>query len=223
MSVNLPSPIMQKVARFKSLQHKDGKFLIWGNPAFIDPVYIQLYYHKLVESHTGFEHSNRVRYYTAKFQSMIGMKIINERFGYAKTLGDKKKILNFNMGQSEVLGLGKFEVAKQDFNNNVFIIRSKVSPFADEYKRFFGVQKNPVDYWISGCLAGIIESLIKKQVLCLETSCVASGNTFCEFMIKPEDQWDKKSTLFKTHSFLTGKEPSLNDLGAKIPPYIQLR
>ncbi len=223
MPFSIPSPIMQKVARLKALQHKDGKFLIWGNPAFIDPVYIQIYYHKLMENNTSFETANTMRYYTAKFQAMIGMDIINKRFGYAQTMLDKKRLLEFNMGQTEVLGLGKSTLFKSDFEKDAFIIRVMVSPFAEEYKRFFGTQKDPVDYWFMGAWAGTIESLIGKKTLCLENSCIAMGAKFCEFTIKPVEMWDEKDTIFKKNKFLLKEQPSLKDMGAEIPPYLQLK
>ncbi|MHA1895450.1 MAG: V4R domain-containing protein [Candidatus Helarchaeota archaeon] len=42
----------------------------------------------------------------------------------------------------------------------------------------------PVDAEIAGAIAGIFEHLLKKEVICEETMCVAKGDPFCEFTFK---------------------------------------
>ena len=160
MVFNPPSALMQKVARFKALEHKDGKVLLWGVPCSVDPIYLQIYMYKLIINNSSNEIANSIRYHTA----IEGMKIVNERFGYAETIQDKKKLLEFNTGQTEVLGLGKFEIIKMDFENKLFIVKTIKSPFAEEYKRFFGIQKKAVDYWVMGMWTGAIETLVDTEM-----------------------------------------------------------
>ncbi len=220
MAFRAPPKILQRVMKFKAIKHDRGKFLIWGNPAFIDPIYIQLYYHKLVEKSCKSE-ANRIRYHVAKFQAEIGTRIINERFGYAKTLKEKQSLTIFNQGQTEVLGLGSFNIIRMDFKNNIFMYKG-VSPFAEEYKRFFGLQKKPVDYWLMGMWAGAFEVITGKKMLCLETKCVASGASSCEFVVKPVESWSKSDANFKSNSFLVKDEPGFKGLGSKFTPYLGL-
>lgn len=218
MSFKPPPAIVQKVMRFKAIKHENGKFLIFGNPAFIDPIYIQVYYHKLIEKISP-EKANSIRYYTGKLQSTIGTKIINERFGYAKTITEKEKLTTFNQGQTELVGLGQYERVKLDFKNNIFIYRGK-SPFAEEYKRFFGQQDNPVDYWIMGMWAGAFEEITGEKMLCIEKRCIAARSQFCEFVIKPVRKWEKSE--LKDYEFLLKEEKSMKELGGKMNPYIAL-
>jgi hypothetical protein len=218
MAFRPPPAIVQRVMRFKAIKHEDGKFLIFGNPAFIDPIYVQVYYHKLVEKKCGDE-ANRIRYYTAKLQAMIGTKIINERFGYAKTIPDKEKLTEFNQGQPEIMGLGQFQRVRMDFKNNLFIYSGR-SPYAEEYKRFFGPQKGPVDYWLMGMWAGAFEAITNKKMLCIEKRCVAAGSKTCEFVIKPVKDWEKSE--LKKYEFLLKEAESMEELGGKMPPYIAL-
>lgn len=220
MAVKTTPGILEKTKRFKEIRHEGGKFLIWGNPAFIDPIYLQLYYHKLVENACGND-ANRIRYYVAKTQAIIGSRIISERFGYAKTIPDKKRLMDFLRGQTDILGLGHFENVRVDFKNNLFIYKTR-SPYAEEYKRFFGFQKHPVDYWLMGMWAGAFENLINRKMLCLEINCIAAKSHWCEFVIKPVESWDKKSPEFKHNKFLLKETKTLEELGAKIPPYLGL-
>ena len=62
-----------------------------------------------------------VMYSMGKFQSHQGFKMIAERFGYAKSLPDKLKLLEFNLGQSDMIGLVKASVVRADFKKKHFM------------------------------------------------------------------------------------------------------
>jgi len=222
MALNLPPLILQKTLATKTLEFKEGKLYLWATPCFIDPIQLQTYYHRLNEHSCGYKKANRIRYYTGKLQAMTGMKIVNQRFGYAKTISDKKRLLLFNAGQTELLGLGKFQWQKIDFKNELFMCNT-ISPFAEEYKRFYGMQKNPVDYWIMGTWAGTIESLTGKKMLGLEGSCIAKGDRYCQFIIRPVDKWNKSDNIFKKLKFLLKEEPGIKELGGSMKFYTKLK
>jgi len=222
MALTLPPPIVQKTLAAKALQFQDGKVYLWDTPCFLDPIQVQTYYHKLIENSCGYEQANRIRYYTAKLQSLTGMKIINNRFGYAETIKEKENLVLFNNGQTEMLGIGKFEWLKIDFENELFICKT-VSPFAEDYRRFFGMQKSSIDFWLMGAWAGAIESIVGKKMLNLEGSCIAKGDSHCEFIIKPIEKWDKNDPLFKQHEFLLREEPNIKELGGSMETYTKLK
>ena len=222
MTLNLPPPIVQKTLATKAFHFEDGKVFLWDTPCFMDPIQIQTYYHRLNEHHTGFEVANRIRYYTAKVQSMTGMKIVNQRFGYAETLREKEQLLQLNTGQAELLGLGKFTWVRIDFENELFI-GNCISPFAEEFRRFYGAQDHPIDSWLMGCWAGCIESIIGKKSLCLEVLCIGKGDKECQFVVKPLEKWDANDDVFKKLQFLTQEEPDIKELGGSMDTYTKLR
>ena len=209
-----PSEILQKSQLLKSLRHENGKFLMWEAPCTIDPILFQIYYQKLIEKNASKEAANRIRYYVAKTQAGWGSDLMDKKYGYTKSLKAKKEILDFDRGQTELVGIGQFDLVRADFEKNVFISRTK-SPYAEVYKSFFGLQKECVDFWLMGIWAGGIEPIVHEKLACFESSCIAKGDPCCEFVVKPLKSWDKNDKLFKNYSYLLKEEPSIKDIGSQ--------
>ena len=83
---------MQRVLRFKAIQHREGGVFLWGIPCFISQLYVYVYLQRLLEEEMGFQKTASILYNLGYFQAKEGMKMISERFGYAKTIPDKKKL-----------------------------------------------------------------------------------------------------------------------------------
>ena len=220
MAFKKPPEILQRVLRFRAIKHeKEGKLTLWGIPAHLRPNYSDVFLQSLMEKRLGSKETSSIIYAMGKFQSIQTFKMVSERFGYAKSIQDKAKLLRFNTGQAELAGLGSGEWIRLDFKNNIYILKGK-STFASEYRRFFGNQKSPVDYFIRGCLAAYIETAIgKKNMFCIETSCIASGSGYCEYIVRETKSFTKKE--------LDGQDISeipsdIKKLGAKIEPYLAL-
>lgn len=209
-----PSEILQKSQLLKSLRHEDGKFLMWETPCTIDPILFQIYYDKLIGKNCSKEVANRVRYYVAKAQAGWGSELMDQKYGYTKSLKVKRDILDFDRGQTELVGIGKFDLIRADFKNNVYISRTQ-SPYAEVYKMFFGLQKECVDFWLMGIWAGGIEPIVKEKLACFESSCVAKGDSYCELVIKPLKSWAKDDKLVKKYGYLLTEEPSLKEVGSQ--------
>jgi predicted hydrocarbon binding protein len=193
--------ITKKTKLFDELKHKEGTVTLWGHSCFISPIVGLLARDKLLEKIISKDDVNKTNYFAGKFQSFMGVKITGERFGYAKTYKNKKDLLEFSSGQFELLGYGNVEWARMDFKNELFIVRMK-SPLSDTYRKTFGLNKSSVDFWNAGAWAGCLEYILGKKVVCIETSCIASGKRICEFVIKPENKWDKKDSVVKDNLFL---------------------
>lgn len=191
MGFSTPPAILQKMLAFKAFKHENGKLFLWGIPGFLTATYVTVYQMKLFEKEIGQKKLESLIYALGKFQGKEGFKIMTEKFGYAQTFQDKKKLLEFQTGQTEIVGVGSFSWAMMDFENEIFIIKGK-STLAEEYKRIFGMNKFPIDYLLRGAFAAFIEELLKKKVFCIETKCIVEGKDECEFVIKPLEKWDKK-------------------------------
>ena len=209
-----PSEILIKSQLLKSLRHDNGKFLMWDTTCTIDPILFQIYYQKLIERHLSKEEANIIRYYVAKAQAGWGSEVMDKKYGYTKSLKAKKEILDFDRGQTELVGIGKFDLVRADFAKNEFISRTK-SPYAEVYKIFFGLQKECVDFWLMGIWAGGIEPIVHEKLACFETTCIAKGDTYCELHIKPIKSWKPNDELVKRYSYLLKEEPSLKDVGSQ--------
>ncbi len=217
MAFKPPPAILQRVMKFKAIKHKEGKFLLWDIPCFISELYTFIYLQRLLEKELGVKKTADILYSMGYLQAEKGIKMVTDRFGYAKTISDKKKLMEFNLGQSEMVGMGQFEIIRLDFEDEILIIKGN-PPAAHEYKRFFGTQKNPVDYFVRGSLGATGKLSFNKRCLCVETMCTAMGKQYCEFMVKPIDKWDKNDPIYKSQSI--DRIRSMKDLGAKIEPYI---
>jgi predicted hydrocarbon binding protein len=215
-----PPAIIQRVLRFKSMKYTDGGGIkLWGIPAEFFMMYAEVYLQRLIEKEFGVKKASSLIYAKGSLQAGQGFKMISERFGYAKTIPDKKKLLEFNIGQTAMVGMGKSEWIKMDFENEVFVFKCN-STTAREYKRFFGTQKQSVDHFLRGGVNAYVEQALKKKTFTVETKCIAMGDKCCEFIIKPIDKWNKNDPLFKEQAI--DKIPSIKEVGAKIEPYLVL-
>ena len=217
MAFKPPPALLTKLLKFKALEHKDGRFLVWGIPAIISQAYTFVYLQKFLEKIMGKKEMMETLYSMGKFQSHQGFKMITDRFGYAKSIPDKVKLLDFNLGQADLIGLGKVSIIRADFIKKHFILDVD-SVIAKEYKRFFGTQKECIDHYFRGSAAAFIEELIGEEVLALETSCIAKGKQSCQLVIKRIKDWDKKDPIYK-EQFVKGYK-TMKELGAKLEPYL---
>jgi len=219
MAFQSPSKILEKITRFKLIKIQDDKLVLAGVPGSLSPLYVTAYFQRLLEKCYGKKKTMDLLYNAGRFQGRQAFRIFSKRFGYAEKIKDKKELLEFQTSQSIVIGHGKFEWVKIDFENNVFIIRGK-STYGDEYKRFFGLQKEPIDYFHRGLIVSFIEELTKRKMLCIETQCIAQGKTFCEYVVRPYEKWEKKDMLVKNQ--IITNLPDIKELGAQIDPYLDL-
>ena len=123
---------------------------------------------------------------------------------------DKEDLLKFNMGQLELLGYGSHEISKIDFKKNLYIFKTS-SASASSFKNLFGLQKLSKDVYLSGMWAGALEAISGENVVCIETSCVAKGNQYCEFITKSAASWDKATKTKNKYLFNSTQEKKMLD------------
>ena len=193
--------LIRKTQLFKQLKYEDGEVRLYGTPCFISPTIGVLAKDKIIEEIAGIKKQQEANYFAEKIQARIGVEITGEKFGYAKTFKNKKDLLMFSGQQFELLGYGRAEWVRIDFENEIFIVRMK-SPYAELYRKNIGLSKYRVDYWNAGGWAGCIEYVIGKKAGCIETSCIAQGKPYCEFVIRPLSRFDKKDPRVKQNSFI---------------------
>lgn len=196
MTFTSQSKMLQRVLGFRALEHREGKLFLWNTLATLWSLPVLSYFWKLLEHQCGEKTSCEILYNTGRFQALQGMGRINKRFGYAKKIHSKKKLVEFNLEHSELLGLGRFNLIISDFKKERFVIAGR-SSFAEERKRLFGIQKKACDHYLRGCGTGIFEYTLGKKMFCLEKRCVVMNHKRCEFVIKPEERWDKKDPLVR--------------------------
>ena len=75
-----------------------------------------------------------------------------------------------------------------------------------------------MDHFLRGGLTGFVECVVNEKMFAVETSCVACGKPYCEIVVKPIKDWDKKSKLFKEQE-ITLIVDNVKKLAAKREPY----
>ena len=75
------------------------------------------------------------------------------------------------LGEIKVLLIGK----------NKYIINLYNGSFPNQYKKLFGFQKLPVDYFMSGIIEGALEFVFNKKAKVKEKVCIAQGRKNCIF------------------------------------------
>jgi len=61
----------------------------------------------------------------------------------------------------------------------------------------YGKSDHAVDHMFRGLVAGAAKVTFKKDVECVETKCVAKGDSTCEFVIQPRKEFDFSNPIVK--------------------------
>jgi len=216
MAEQFDNPLIERVIRQGHLKHENGKLYIWGLPVLMTAVYVNLFLYKLIEHKVGKEITKTIFYSLGRFQAKYGTRILAERFGYKEKLQDFKKLLDQTLFNTSLLGFGNFKIKLFDFEKKLFVVAG-ASSIAEEFKKFFK-NKEHIDHYLRGGLAGIFEELSREKYFCLETKCIANGDLACEFVLKPLDKFDKNDGLFKQQ--FCEEISDMREIGANIEVYI---
>jgi predicted hydrocarbon binding protein len=101
-----------------------------------------------------------------------------------KFAGSKEKFFEALLSLMRHFGFGNVKVVEIKKNFEA-VVQVKHNPFAKEYIKLFGFQKESVDYLLAGMIAGYFSKFFKKDVNCIEKNCIAKGELYCDFIVKP--------------------------------------
>jgi predicted hydrocarbon binding protein len=109
---------------------------------------------------------------------------------YSKTIGienlEKEKISEFGVNIMNLIGHGAFELKQYDEKTKTIVVRSKNSPLAIEFGMIYGKSDKYVDSYLCGIWEEAYGRLLKADLQCVETNCMAHGDEYCQFEIKPK-------------------------------------
>lgn len=182
---------LKRIIFGKQLKHDKGQLVLLGVPSYLFALNSLVTFQKMLEDAHG-KTGLSYMYYLLGYQTGMGAKIMKNRLGMAK-----EKAMQMHMGQSEMVGAGNIEFVRMDMKANHFVLRSE-SSFAKEYLHAFGQQKEPVDWMFKGGITYLLnEYLERDDMVCIETSCIAQGKQYCEFLAKPAKDFDLKDPEIK--------------------------
>lgn len=215
-SKNKLPPFLLKFLGSKSFKFNDGCIYLIDVMGMFLPMQLLVVFLKTLESKFDENKAKGLLYGLGEIQAYMGTSQMIKRFGFKSN----KDTLLYSMQQSSMVGSGKSEAIKLDFNNNHFLLKLNPSPFAKECKSLYGIQKQPVDAFMRGCSSGMIKAITRrKDIFAVETQCVAMGKPYCVFDVRPEQDFDKSNPLIATQlqqkniidEKMTGKLKDLNN------------
>ena len=177
--------------------HDYGSVSIWNVPSCYYPTNTVCSYQKLMEKSGNQELFKQISYDVGRLQGLISVKMMSSFFG----IKNPKEIIDSLTMQSSFMGFGIMEIIKFDEKTSSFIIANKTTPYAKEYLKLFGKQKGSIDHYFAGLFCGTFSEMMKKELICQETQCIAKGDKVCLFETRPAKENEKKG-LF-THEELS--------------------
>jgi len=105
----------------------------------------------------------------------------------AKHFGvDRSKFFSQMTDSVNMMGIGMVEIVNSNPSTGEAMYRLRNSTVAQEFLRLNGKKaKFPVDWFFTGNITGIYESVFKGKFTCKEVRCMAMGAPYCEFVAKP--------------------------------------
>lgn len=171
--------ISDKIIFGKHFKWKEGQFFIWNVPGINFPMYT--YIELLHSIGAKCKSLDRILYSVAEKQAVIAVDYMRQRFGFKK----EKDIIDSVLGQIALLGMGQLKLVMLQLSEGAGIFKNEKSPFAMYHKQMYGASSSPVDAYLAGIIAGTIEGVTGKTVVCIETKCVAKGDSACVFEVMP--------------------------------------
>ena len=171
-----------------------GEIFVWNVPAMLFPINTFVFLQKTLELKYG-DDAKHILYQLGKLQAKMGTEIMIDKFGFKRD----KQTFEFTNQQTQLIGNGVLEFIKCDFKNKYFLLKNFHVPFARHYLRTYGLQKEPVDHFIRGTIAGgTIPYVQDESMVVIEKQCIAMGKPYCIFEVKQADKWDLKDKLVKS-------------------------
>src|SRR3989344_7309417 len=93
MAFRPPPKILQKVMGFRSIKYEDGGVLIWGVPMTFDMLSVEAIKQNIMVKKFGKKETESLIYCLGRLQAYNGVKVLCEKFGYAKTSAEKENVL----------------------------------------------------------------------------------------------------------------------------------
>ncbi|MBW2998886.1 4-vinyl reductase [Candidatus Woesearchaeota archaeon] len=190
------SSILERVKRWKALTWNEGELTLFKMKIFLGAAALDLYKNRLIELNNSKKRARSILYQLGCFQGKEAFKIISRLYGFSKRITDKSKMLDLQISQTELTGHGTFKFTRKDFKNKIFVVHGN-STYARIYKEKIGLSKEVEDNQMRGVFTKFVESIIKEPCFGIETKCIAKGDSYCEFVIKTIDKWDKDDPIVK--------------------------
>jgi len=156
----------------------EGEITILTKNFYMQPLYELIILQEKIKKEFG-KKGLKLIYETGK----VGFNDLLRRI--EKFTSKKEELQSLWLSVFKICGIGNLEIIEIDREKFRAILQTNKNPFAREYLKEYGKQKEGVDYLTAGIIAGFFSRFFEKEVECEEKSCIAKGNVYCSFVVKP--------------------------------------
>jgi|YelNatPaOPRAMG01_1025707.scaffolds.fasta_scaffold200037_1 predicted hydrocarbon binding protein len=156
----------------------EGEITILTKNFYMQPLYELIILQEKIKKEFG-KKGLKLIYETGK----VGFNDLLRRI--EKFTSKKEELQSLWLSVFKICGIGNLEIIEIDREKFKAILQTNKNPFAREYLKEYGKQKEGVDYLTAGIIAGFFSRFFEKEVECEEKSCIAKGNVYCSFVVKP--------------------------------------
>lgn len=154
----------------------ENEIKILGKNFYLQPIQQLVIFQKNIEKKFGKKGLDLI--YESGRESFFQMSKDMEKFSESRDRFHEAMIniiKHFGFGNLEIL-----EIKQEELKAKIIV---KDNPFAKEYVKLFGYQKNCLDYMLSGIIAGYFSNFFRKNVKCREDTCIGKKDLMCEFIV----------------------------------------
>jgi predicted hydrocarbon binding protein len=186
--------ILKELLFSREISFEEGSIMMLKGRVVIIPIHIFVNIFKKLQEYKI--DSDKFLYEIGKEEGVHWIGQIKDRYRMKPT-----DALKWGLNSMSVGGWGKIETVKVDlFKRNTAVFRAYNSPFAKLLGRT-GKVSDPI---LAGFIGGGGSIIYNRSLECKETKCIAKGDMFCEFVVKPSKKdWISK---YKSEYQLKGNE-----------------
>tara|TARA_Y100000310_G_scaffold343716_1_gene452687 strand:+ start:1437 stop:2012 length:576 start_codon:yes stop_codon:yes gene_type:complete len=161
-----------------------GKMSLLGQPIAILPIEEYYYMQRILEK-KGLEN---IIYYSAKESGILWLDNMIPKF--KMKLND---VVKWGIEILSISGWGNLKLKLIDKTNNKMIFNLSEATIAKKY----GTHSSSVDHLLRGYVAAAGTKFLGIDVDAIEHKCVAKGDSYCQYIIKPKKDFDQSSPIVK--------------------------
>ena len=130
-------------------------------------------------------------YQSAKKAGYDWFKVMSEAYPGMK----QSEALKWGIDIVSLAGWGITELSKVDPEQKKATFTIRNSSIA----KIYGKSESSVDHLFRGLVAGGVSFILKSELDCVESKCVAKGDTLCQFIVGKLDELNVPPLLLHTH------------------------
>ena len=176
----------------RQIRFNEGSLVLLGQPVVMTPNSTLV---RLQEYLTEYGLENLI-YYSAKETGIEWFKRMAHLYGIRTS-----DIPKWGVDTISLAGFGKPSVIKLDFKEKHSIIKLDNSIMSES----LGRTNTCVDHLFRGFIAGTIEVMFDEASDAIEVNCKSKGDAYCQFVLKPTNQFDLKNKEVKKQLFIPKK------------------